>query len=237
MKDVYITRINLFLSLFCNMSMQPIVLGISGKMGVGKNYISERYLLPQIMEDFRVKYGVQLLPYFFSFGSFIKSELYARDPTLTYNSLFHQKTNEIRTRLQEYGTAVGRDTIHKDVWIRHVDLWMQIQKENLDTLNHRTDASSTVMIPMFVIQDVRFENEAKFVESHPNGFVIRIEAPDRHAQRVVTEGCNGNHVSETALDTYSFSYRINNETNRSEDDICKDVDSVLQHIHESMKSV
>ena len=218
----------------------PIILGMSGKMGVGKNYISESMIVPHLIREVEIANGTRLVPFFLSFGSFIKSELYARDATLTYESLFHQKTKVVRTRLQEYGTALGRESVNKDLWIRHVEIWMRIQTEGIRQLNQSLECAST-MLPLFVVQDIRFENELAFVQSFKNSFVVRVDAPDRHVQRVRTEGSNATHVSETSLDAATFDYHLDNSQDRPSASIKLDVQrmlkDILHHILAPVKNV
>ena len=213
--------------------MKSIVLGISGKMGVGKNHVSEHLIIPHLIDTYRRTHRIQLIPSFFSFGSFIKSELYARDGSLTYESLFDQKTHATRTRLQEYGTDLGRQGIRKDMWIRYVELWMRIQQESLHrcqsfiNVHHHHHHDVMPMIPLFVIQDIRFENELAFVMAQENALVIRIDAPDRHALRVASESSNGAHVSETALDSVPFPHTIKNDQGQTHETLTAQVRTIL----------
>lgn len=202
--------------------MKAVILGISGKMGVGKNYVSEAFVIPQLMEMYAILHPrTRLVPYFFSFGSFIKSELYARDASLSYESLFDAKTTETRRRLQEYGTELGRQSVGKDMWIRALELWMRIQTEGLARI-------ATHDRPLFIIQDIRFPNELAFVKAHADALIIRVEAEDRHIRRLAKEKSNGMHISETALDDVAFQYVIQNQEDRSHDAISSDVAHILR---------
>jgi hypothetical protein len=182
-----------------------ILLAMSGKMGVGKNYVSERYIIPLLINELE-KQGKKVIPYFFSFGSCIKAELYSRDPKYTYENMFEKKPGWVRKDLQEYGTKIGRDGICSDIWIRQVELWIKIQTEGLKKLGEN-------MIPLFVIQDVRFINELEFVSSFPNSLIIRVEAIERHHLRCIQENNihNDTHISETELDDAKFPYYFLND--------------------------
>lgn len=215
--------------------MKPIVVGMSGKMGVGKNFISEAYIVPKLIQYVEDTFNdIRLVPSFFSFGSFIKSELYARDAHLTFDSLFQAKTKDVRARLQAYGTEVGRQSIHKNIWVRHVDLWMQIQMDGLAHLNAittprtgGTHAPTVRYVPLYIIQDIRFENELALVKSFEWALVVRVEADDRHTQRVQLEQSNAQHVSETALDSMPFEYVLDNRIDRPETSLRQDVDTIV----------
>jgi hypothetical protein len=184
-----------------------IVLGISGKMGVGKNYVSEKYIIPLLITEFE-RLGKKVIPYFFSFGSCIKAELYSRDSTkFTYDNLFNDKPGWVRQSLQEYGTKVGREGISSDVWIRQIELWMKIQINGIQKIpNHQE------FIPLFILQDLRFTNELEFVRSFPNSLIIRVEAPHRNQERCKKENGNyGTHISETDLDNSVFPFYFFND--------------------------
>lgn len=217
-----------------------LIIGMSGKMGVGKNYISETFLLPLLFEKAYRSYDRIMIPYFFSFGSCIKTELYGRDKTdsLNYNDLFESKTHHVRKMLQEYGTEMGRNTYHPDIWIRQVDMWIQIQNAQSHKIMNSTTSKFMSLqryIPVYIIQDVRFQNELDFVLKFKNHLVMRVEAPNRHNQRLVKEGgSNGNHTSETSLDESSFDHVIHNDydvsTERIESQIEEIVDTYLQNL-------
>ena len=120
--------------------------------------------------------------------------------------MFEEKPGWVREKLQEYGTKVGRDGICKDIWIRQIKLWIKIQLEGIKKIG------STNLIPLFVIQDIRFLNELEFVSSFPKSLIIRVHAPERHQLRCKQE--NGNfdtHISETQLDDAVFPFYFFND--------------------------
>lgn len=173
-----------------------IVIGFSGKMGTGKNYIAEK-VLPAVLS--KVIPDTQY--YYMAFGDQIKVELGCRRPHLTYDLLFEKKTKDVRQLLQQYGTENGRNVHGEHIWIKSLDLWMDIYK-------HRSPDKNNI----FVVTDVRFKNEAKWVEDN-NGILIRVDAPIRNEDRIKQEESQDikNHVSEVDLDDYDFKNIINNE--------------------------
>ena len=185
------------------------LLGVSGKRGVGKNYITENYLIPK----FILKYSnekQQLVPYFFSFGTPVKIELYSRDSTdnLNYSNLFINKTNDTRKLLQNYATENGRNNFRKDMWIRSIDMWIQVHLENLKIVNSYLDKK---LVPLFIIEDVRFENEYEYIRNK-GGILVLIEAPERNYYRILQENDTlNNHESEKGLEYLDFHLRINND--------------------------
>jgi len=175
------------------------LIGLSGKLGSGKNYIAEKVIAPY----FKDKYNILII----GFGDQVKNELYARDLELTYDLLYDHKTFGSRKKLQEYATENGRDKYHKDMWIRGLD--MQIH-----TFCRRSPKECLI-----IICDVRFQNEADYIKKY-NGKLFRIISPFRTEQRYWQESSNENefnkisvHQSEIDLDNYAFDYIIKNDLN------------------------
>lgn len=169
-----------------------MIIGFSGKMGAGKNYIAEK-ILPSVL---------QTNIYYMAFGDQIKVELGCRNVELSHNQLFNDKPNHVRNLLQTYGTENGRDAHGENVWIKALSLWMDIYKSK----NRRNDV-------VFVITDVRFRNEAKWIQDN-NGILIRINAPNRNLLKLNESSAGagaGEHSSETELDNYEFQHIVHNE--------------------------
>ncbi len=189
-----------------------ILLGVSGKLGVGKNYVTENYLVPKLIKRLSTD-EIQYVPYFFSFGTQVKVDLYSRDTssTLNYSNLFIKKTSYSRETLQQYATENGRDKYRKDMWIRAVDMWIKVQESNLEIVNKHL---SRKLIPIFVVEDVRFENEYEYIKSN-SGILVLVESRYRNFQRCLHEINNGNkeylHESEKGIEHLEFHLRINNE--------------------------
>lgn len=189
-----------------------IMLGISGKKGVGKNYVSEKFLVPFMIEKCSTLFPTKIVvPYFYSFGSCIKAELYCRNSELTIDDLMSdKKTLSIRKLLQEYGTTQGRDGYGKDIWIRQIQFWIETQLSAI-----KRSSISDKIIPLFVCADIRFTNELEYVSSLPNSLVIRIVSDERHIRRCQFENEKNydNHISETELDHHPFKFYIFNDSN------------------------
>jgi len=192
-----------------------IIIGLSGKMGSGKNYIAEKIIYPSYKDD----YNILII----GFGDLMKNELYARDKTLTYDELYDHKTFETRNKLQQYGTENGRDKYHQDIWIRGLDI-------QVETFRRRSGDNCLV-----IVCDIRFKNEAEYI-SMKGGKIIRVISEDRTNERYLKEA-NGdkkqyenivNHRSETELDSYKFDYIINN--NKDNLNFTKEIYTVLDDI-------
>lgn len=174
-------------------------IGLSGKLGSGKNYIAEKIIAPY----FQDKYNILII----GFGDQVKNELYARDETLTYDLLYDQKSYDSRKKLQEYATEYGRDRYNQDMWIRGLDM-------QIETFQKRSPKEV-----MILICDVRFVNEADYVKNK-NGLLVKINSPNRTNSRYWKEADNDqikynnicNHKSEIDLDNYKlFDLIINND--------------------------
>lgn len=204
-----------------------IVLGMSGKLGVGKNYISDKFIIPRLIREFASR-NVTLVPYYFSFGSFIKAQLYAEDglDDLTFENLFVHKSSNVRERLQKFGTEMGRDKLRKDLWIRYVDIWISITLYQLQQLE-----SDNPILPLYIIQDVRFQNELEYVQDYPNHLVVRVVAPGRHSIRCTQSNSNGTHLSEIDLDAAVFEHVLLNDPSDSENVASRVDDIVSTFVH------
>jgi phosphomevalonate kinase len=175
------------------------LIGLSGKLGSGKNYIAEKIIAPY----FQDKYNILII----GFGDQVKNELYARDLALTYDLLYDQKSYDSRKKLQEYATEYGRDRYNQDMWIRGLDM-------QIETFQKRSPKEV-----MILICDVRFVNEADYVKNK-NGLLIKINSSNRTNSRYWKEADNDqlkydnicNHKSEIDLDNYKlFDLIINND--------------------------
>jgi hypothetical protein len=161
------------------------LLGLSGKAGTGKDFISQTYLRP---------YGYLQYSLSWHFKVGIVGEGVA-----TYDEVFKTKPEHIRHLLQQRGTEDGRMKYGDNVWLDHAYTWMQVFSE-------------TWGINKFVIADIRFPNEVEFIQHH-GGKVFRIDAPLRAAISPLSAIARI-HTSETALDSYiGFDGTIHNDPN------------------------
>ena len=136
------------------------------------------------------------------------------------NSFFKQKTINITPRylLQTIGTNIGRE-INPNIW---VTLLMNDYKKNIfnPSKYYLSENPNTNVFdfPNWIITDVRFSNEVKAIKEK-EGIVIRL---NREGIETV------NHLSETALDTYTdFDYTIDN--NNCIDCLIEKVKEILKH--------
>lgn len=173
-----------------------VYLAVSGKLGVGKDYVMEHLLLPSIMSGKKVSK--------MAFADHIKINVASQDRIPIRQMLVGQKSMALRKRLQFEGTENGRDKYYPDIWIDTLQKWAELRsiRDGLDIV---------------LVTDCRFPNEVEFIESN-GGLVIRVEAPDRNEIALQQESsddpvkydCIKNHRSETALDDYKFEYVFQN---------------------------
>ena len=223
------------------------IIGFSGKLGVGKNYISEKIFGKKLYD---MGYTVHILAIAdqtkYELGSRFKivddENNFTKEMNEIFDELFINKSADARKKLQYYATDYCRNggnwIINNDfimyneplIWIK--GLYLQIK----NILNKSYDVSKDV----FIITDVRFVNEAQFIKSL-GGIVIRIESEIRNYKKMKDEAfknCSSekdidkiiqlikNHTSETNLDIYTFNYTINNEPDITEN-IASEIDLII----------
>jgi hypothetical protein len=165
------------------------IIGVSGKMGTGKDYLSDNIIRPYYeKKGFRVRV--------MSFADHLKVSA-AAENNLDIIKMYGDKTPEIRMMLQKKGTEDGRDKFGPNIWIKTLDAWIKLAEMRNE-------------VDVVLIGDCRFKNEADWVNE--NGLLIRLTAQDRNLTRLEKEsGSNkelqhliANHISETDLDDYMF---------------------------------
>lgn len=178
-------------------------IGISGKMGSGKDHIAENYIKQYIENELKEKCLI------LSFADMLKINLMVRHD-IKLNELFQgRKTPEIRKLLQIEGTEKGRNIYGEDIWIRYLEAWSELHKSR--------------GIKYIIIPDVRFKNEYYFIKKN-NGIIFRVNAPNRNEKRLREEGEQyydiiKNHQSEIELDDFKFDIIIDNDNEININDI------------------
>lgn len=177
---------------------RTLIIGVSGKMGTGKNYIAEHIIIPFLRKHYKQHSIIEM-----AFADQIKVNAMVKHG-LTIEALTN-KTARIRNILQKEGTEEGRDKLGEDVWVNYLSKWIDLHQSR--------------GVKVVVITDVRFKNEAEFIKKR-GGQVIRIEAPQRNTERLVMEHNTANikmHRSETELDDFKgFDLVVNNDLGTNE---------------------
>lgn len=179
------------------MDKMPQIVCISGKIGSGKTtlskYIQSSVNLSEGKYPYERKSFAENVRQVTSILTGIGVEDLRSDVDKNRFITEYQKT--IGEILQNVGTGM-RQTVHPDVWINSL---------------------FSIFTPdsYWIIDDVRFENEAEKIKAM-GGILIRLEG-DPGLARAKSQR-NLNHISETALDNYTgFSIKINTNENSVED--------------------
>lgn len=110
----------------------------------------------------------------------------------------------VREFMQLIGTELFREQVHPNVWVNALlSEYVPVDDSKRASMGNVIDYSACTW-PNWIINDVRFPNEAKAIKAR-NGLILRINRP---ADR--TEGYH-NHPSETALDNWKFDHVIEND--------------------------
>src|SRR3989338_7519638 len=159
----------------------------TGKMGVGKDHLSQ--IFHRIMPPLPTV--IMALADHFKIDRCVKK-------SLKYEELFHQKTEQSRLALQEYGTR-SRSKYGADIWIKILNTWIRMHMER--------------GIKRIIVTDIRYPNEVHAWRSL-GGKLFRIVAPERNHARLMQEAHDvyevyrqlASHPSETALDDFPESW-------------------------------
>lgn len=155
------------------------IIGLTGKAGAGKTLFADCF----------VQYGFKKL----SFSTALK-EMLLKGGMATKEELYSTKPENVRWLLQKIGTNIIRNQVDPDYWVQKLDeeMWKCYGKG----------------ATKFVIDDIRFRNEAEFVRSL-NGDLIRIIRPT-----TITNELAG-HISETEMDEIEVDETWHNDTEKS----------------------
>lgn len=165
-----------------------IIIGVTGKLGSGKDYITNNVIVPVIK---RLSYRYLQC----AFADQIKINVMTKN-NISYSDVYENKTPESRQLLQREGTEVGRGQ-DSNIWVKFLDNWINVH-------NSRG-------IEVFIVSDARFKNEYDFVKNEGTNVMIRVVAPNRNKERLLDES-RGNesvykkiseHASECDLDDFS----------------------------------
>lgn len=162
-----------------------ILIGLCGKIGVGKDFIAKKlsnYLIKHRTSNVILSFADQL-----KINSMIGFEK-------TFEECFVSKTQSSRKFLQTYGTSC-REEWGENIWIEYLEAWIKV-------LSMRN-------VKIVIISDVRYKNEFDFIKSQ-NGMLIKINSDLRNFSKIFEE-TNGDsvkikeiqqHVSETNMDNF-----------------------------------
>jgi hypothetical protein len=183
----------------------PIVIGFSGKLGTGKDFLCKVSL--EILNN---KYNVSIIAY----GDYLKLMCNLKYD-ISYERLYVKKDYESRKLLQK--TATEERSIDDNIFIKSLNF-------NLKVLKSRN-------VDIVLISDVRFHPEKDSILSI-GGSIIHILAPQRNEDKLNEEISDlkenkeqakydiSNHYSETSLDDSvenEGTYLLNNDKEHEEE--------------------
>lgn len=187
------------------------IIGISGKAGVGKDYITKNIFVPLLTN------GCQYI--IISFADHFKMEAIVKEK-LDRDKVYGRKDKYTRSRLILLGTNEGRNICGNNIWV--------------DILNEKIIQYENRGIEYVFISDCRFINEIEYIKSK-GGVIINISAPDRNIKAVEAEGYieMTNHISENCA-YKNWDYVLDNSSKNSKYvfqsavEICKDIRKKFQ---------
>lgn len=212
--------------------------------------ISEEYLLKKLNNDYFDNYyfkkhsfadilkecaalilSCDINDFYTTEGKNSLSGVTVREPTLKSHSGLYSsdiRTFELTKReiLQRFGNALRKE-ISPNIWVdallKQYDNECNQYVEYGTTQNgDRIPIGMNYLVPLWVIPDVRYENEANALKKK-NTILIRVENPNIKKM---------DHISETDLDNYDkFDYVINN--NGTLLDLYKQVEDIMKKIRET----
>lgn len=175
------------------------IIGITGKLGSGKNYIVNNIVIPVLKRIQNERY-LEI-----AFADQIKINVMSKNG-INYSDVYECKTQESRQLLQNEGTEIGR-TLDKNIWVKYLDNWI--------TINNSRG------VCIFIISDCRFMNEFSYIKDS-GGIIIKVVSNSRNNLCLLKESKNdinilnkiSTHRSECDLDNLrddDFNLIINNE--------------------------
>lgn len=196
-----------------------LLIGVTGKLGSGKDYITQNIIIPYFK-----KRNQTILPV--SFADQLKVNVMVKN-NIPFNDVYIKKNNETRNLLQTEGTENGRVIFGNDIWIRYFDNWIEVFRSR--------------GIETFVTSDLRFRNEFDYIRSK-NGILIKVVAPNRNEERLQRESKGDpiiynkfkTHISECELDDFSnenYDLVIYNDSDSNFDENLKKTHKLLDELN------
>lgn len=168
-----------------------LIIGLCGKMGSGKDYIADNYIVPVLNKE-NLK-GIK-----FCFADFLKMSCVIKHKT-SFNDVYYNKPENVRTLMQTTGTQKRHK--NPEYFINQMNFWLNVFKmRKLDYV---------------IISDIRYQNEFEFVKSQEKNFIIKINSPLRnknYTQKYSNENIQF-HSSEIEINNFNADLIINNDDN------------------------
>lgn len=107
----------------------------------------------------------------------------------------------VREFLQKLGTDAIRKGLHDQTWVNALFADYRPSSDYFSDVANGREGDIELYYPKWIITDVRFPNELSAIKER-KGITIRVIRPIPNTS---------DHISETALDDYSFDYEIVND--------------------------
>lgn len=167
-----------------------LVLGFTGLAGAGKDTAAS--MLADLLPN----------PHLYAFAQPLKEACKIAFGLSDQHVYGHEKETPLklydgvtsRQIMQWMGTELGRNLVHKDVWLKRATL-----EYSLHLSPNKT----------FIVTDVRFDNEAQWVHERA-GYVIEVIRPNQH--HIATS----NHQSERGVDPALIHHTLVNDGTRAD---------------------
>lgn len=144
-----------------------LIIGLSGKMGSGKDYIAKQFILKYLK-----KHHPELNVYFLAFADNLKMQVLdkynsERSQNISWSDIYppeHIPKSEYVRKLLQFEGNLMREKDPK-YWIKRYDNWIRLfQKNGCDII---------------LTTDVRFQIEKDHLRSNYNGIICKVYAPNR----------------------------------------------------------
>lgn len=136
-----------------------------------------------------------------------------------------------RLLMQILGTDAGRNIVHPDIWVNALmrKYVKQASYTELTVENYLNPNADVWQYPKWVISDMRFPNEMEAIKRFTNTYTIRVNSDIvRGTDGSITPYTGSTHESEIALDNASFDYYIQNNADKSIEDLIHEINTILK---------
>lgn len=182
--------------------MRPTLVGLSGKAGSGKDFLGRQVLRP-------LGYQQWSLAWHMKHEAIGGIEVNGQIVLPEYADVYDRKPPHVREFLQIRGTELGWMRYGERYWCRVADAWMRTARDAFGFTH-------------FYIPDIRFPHEVDWIHEQ-GGLVIRLHG------RGGLPGLAGQHLSETALDTWdAFDGHLNNSPGRPFELVASELRALLR---------
>lgn len=186
--------------------MKPLVIGVTGYARHGKGEVAK--VLVEEHGYTEMQFSGQLKAMALKLNPYVLVEESGEDFYLRLSRLIEmaggswdtvKRHSEVRRILQVLGTECVRDMIGRDSWVRALEVRLE---DDGYVMGHGTDTTWLEFLKPIVVSDVRFPNEAKWIQDY--GKLILVKRPE------FENGVDPQHPSEKMVQTLLADHHISN---------------------------